>query len=331
MNKIKSLLWACCALLAFTSSTNHKPTIYIIGDSTAADKPKYATSPERGWGMMLRGCFSEDVEISNHAVNGRSSKSFIDEGRWRKVLEQLRPGDYVLIQFGHNDEKPQPERHTEPGSTFDANLRRFVTETKAKGAHPVLLNAVARRNFHKASEQNDDDEKLRDSKFAGEDIVNSDTLIDTHGAYLVSPRKVAMEEGVPFIDANAITKQIEERHGPEGSRELHMWYKPGEIPSMPDGRQDNTHYNIYGARVVANALADAIGKAVPTLQPYVRHYDYVVSKEGRGDFMTLQEAVDAAPSDKPVTILLLGGEWPKPAIPQGKQVELVRYFNAKIE
>lgn len=331
MNKIKSFLWACCALLALTSSTNHKPTIYIIGDSTAADKPQYATSPERGWGMMLRGCFSEDVEISNHAVNGRSSKSFIDEGRWRKVLARLRPGDYVLIQFGHNDEKPQPERHTEPGSTFDANLRRFVTETKAKGAHPVLLNAVVRRNFHKASKQNDDDEKLRDAKFAGEDIVNSDTLIDTHGAYLVSPRKVAKEEGVPFIDANTITKQIEEKLGPEGSRKLHMWYKPGEIPTMPEGRQDNTHYNIYGARVVANAMADAIGKAVPALQPYVRHYDYVVSTEGRGDFMTLQEAVDAAPSGKPVTILVLGGTWSRPAIPQGKQVELVRYFNAKIE
>ena len=330
MNKFKSFLWACCALLALTSSTNHKPTIYIIGDSTAADKPKYATSPERGWGMMLRGCFSEDVEISNHAVNGRSSKSFIDEGRWRKVLEQLRPGDYVLIQFGHNDEKPQPERHTEPGSTFDANLRRFVTETKAKGAHPVLLNAVVRRNFHKASKQNDDDEKLRDSKFSGEDIVNSDTLIDTHGAYLVSPRKVAKEEGVPFIDANTITKQIEEKLGPEGSRELHMWYKPGEIPTMPEGRQDNTHYNIYGARVVANAMADAIGKAVPALQPYVRHYDYVVSTEGRGDFMTLQEAIDAAPSGKPVTILVLGGTWSRPTIPQGKQEELVRYFNAKI-
>lgn len=111
----------------------------------------------------------------------------------------------------------------------------------------MLLNAVVRRNFHKASKQNDDDEKLRDSKFSGEDIVNSDTLIDTHGAYLVSPRKVAKEEGVPFIDANTITKQIEEKLGPEGSRELHMWYKPERYPPCPKAGK-TIHIIIYMAR-----------------------------------------------------------------------------------
>lgn len=331
MNKLKWLCLACCSLWAFTAATLHKPTIYIIGDSTAADKPKYATNPERGWGMMLSGCFSEDVRVSNHAVNGRSSKSFIDEGRWQKVLDQLRPGDYVLIQFGHNDEKPQPERHTDPGTTFDANLRRFVVEAKAKGAHPVLLNAVVRRNFHNAALLNDDDEKLRDSKFVGEDIVNSDTLIDTHGAYLLSPRVVARQEGVPFIDANAITKRIEEKMGPHGSRQLHMWYKPGEIATMPEGRQDNTHYNIYGARVVANALADAIGQAVPALRPHVRHYDYVVSAEGRGDFMSLQAAIDAIPEGKAVTLLVLDGTWPRPHMPRAKQIDMTIYSSAKME
>ena len=93
--------------------------------------------PERGWGMVLPCFFSEDVRIDNHALNGRSSKSFIDEGRWQEVLDKIKPGDYVFIQFGHNDEKPKADRHTEPGSTFDANLRRFVLETRSKGGIPV--------------------------------------------------------------------------------------------------------------------------------------------------------------------------------------------------
>lgn len=89
--------------------------------------------------MVLQGCFDDKIIVDNHAVNGRSSKSFIDEGRWQKVLDQLKPGDYVFIQFGHNDEKPHANRHTDPGSTFDANLERFVKETRAKGGIPVCL------------------------------------------------------------------------------------------------------------------------------------------------------------------------------------------------
>ena len=110
-----------------------------------------------------------------------------------------------------------------------------------------------------------------------------------------------------------------------------MWYKPGEVPSIPKGRMDNTHYNVYGARIIAGALADAIGKAVPALGKHVRHYDYVVSAEGRGNFMTLQDAVNAVPAGKKTTILILGGMWNKPTGTQGKKIKYVKYWGAKVK
>ena len=130
---------------------------------------------------------------------------------------QTEAGDYVFIQFGHNDEKPKPDRHTDPGSTFDANLRRFVEETRQKGGIPVLFNSVVRRCWYAENLKNDDDEKLRKTVFDGEEKINSDTLIDTHGAYVVAPRCVAQELNVPFVDATKITHDIETSLGIKGA------------------------------------------------------------------------------------------------------------------
>lgn len=321
-----------CMVLALTLTSSSKiTTIFVIGDSTAAEKKNFKKSPERGWGMVLQGCFDDKVLVDNHALNGRSSKSFIDEGRWQKVLDRIRPGDYVFIQFGHNDEKPQPNRHTDPGSTFDANLRRYVQETRDKGGIPVLFNAVVRRCWYVAGDKNDDDEKLRKTVFDGEEQINSDTLVDTHGAYVVAPRKVAEEMNVPFVDATKITHDIETKMGAKDGRRLHMWYRPGEVAALPKGRMDNTHYNVYGARIVANALADAVGEKVPALKKHVRHYDYVVSAEGRGNYLSLQDAVNDVPTGKKVSILLLGGTWQKPTGTDGKKIKYVKYWGAKIK
>ena len=228
-------------------------TIFMIGDSTMANKSIKNGNKERGWGMALQCYFDDGIRIDNHAVNARSSKSFIDEGRWQVVVDKIRPGDYVFIQFGHNDEKPKADRHTDPGTTFDANLSKFVRETRDKGGIPVLFNSVVRRNFMKVAPKNDDDEALR--KTTGPTTVKSneegDSLVDTHGDYIVAPRNVAKELGVVFVDANKITHELEQGMGREASRKLHMWFMPGEEPSIPKGRQDNTHYNIYGAHVVA--------------------------------------------------------------------------------
>jgi pectinesterase len=242
----------------------------VIGDSTAANKDTTGGKLERGWGMMLQNCFDADhIVVDNHAVNGRSSKSFLDEGRWDKVLEKIHPGDYVIIQFGHNDEKAQPNRHTDPGSTFDYNLARYVRETREHGGIPVLMNSVVRRNFFMKAPKVADDEQLRNTVFSdAEHLVEGDTLIDTHGLYRVAPLDVARRMNCHFIDANRITHDLEQGLGREASKKLHMWFRPGEDPSMPQGKQDNTHYNIYGAQVVAGLLADALCEEIPLLKTY---------------------------------------------------------------
>lgn len=269
MRKLKTLSIAFVLIMLMSAFTMQKPvTVFMIGDSTMANKDTTAGKQERGWGMMLQQFFKEGVIVDNHAMNGRSSKSFIDEGRWDVVLEKIKPGDYVIIQFGHNDEKPAADRHTDPGTTFDANLKRFVIESRAKGGIPILCNAVVRRNFYRQVDSSVDDESLRNTTYEDEK-VNSDTLIDTHGAYLLSPRNVAKEYQVPFIDANRITHDLEQAMGIEGSRKLHMWFKPGEHPSMPNGRKDNTHYNVYGGTVVAALLAEEISRQVPALRKKV--------------------------------------------------------------
>ncbi|MBR5729830.1 MAG: rhamnogalacturonan acetylesterase [Prevotella sp.] len=266
MRKLKTLSIAIVLIFVMSAFTMQKPvTVFMIGDSTMANKDTTDGKQERGWGMMLQQFFKEGVIVDNHAMNGRSSKSFIDEGRWNAVLEKIKPGDYVIIQFGHNDEKPAVDRHTEPGTTFDANLRRFVIESRAKGGIPILCNAVVRRNFYRQVDSSVDDESLRNTTYEDEK-VNSDTLVDTHGAYLLSPKNVAREYHVPFIDANRITHDLEQGMGIEGSRKLHMWFKPGEHPSMPNGRKDNTHYNIYGGTIVAALLAEEISRQVPQLR-----------------------------------------------------------------
>ncbi len=268
---MKKILLAVLTWLVFTAAMQQKvTTIFIIGDSTAAEKDLSKGSPERGWGMALQ-CFFDEafIRVDNHAVNGRSSKSFLDEGRWQKVLDKINPGDYVIIQFGHNDEKPNPARHTEPGSTFDANLAKFVTETRQMGGIPIVMNPVVRRNFAVKAVKNDDDEALRNTTFKdGAKIKEGDMLKDTHGLYAVAPRQVADSLHAYFIDATKITHDLEQGLGVEGSKKLHMWYQPGEHPAVPDGKQDNTHYNIYGAHQVAKLFADALCEEIPLLSKY---------------------------------------------------------------
>lgn len=291
-NKLTLLLLALLCLSAFKPE-QRGITIFMIGDSTMANKKLDGGNPERGWGHVLPGFFTEEVRIDNHAVNGRSTKSFINEGRWDRVIAQVQKGDYVFIQFGHNDEKPDEKRHTEPGGTFDDNLCRFVRETKAKGGIPVLFSSIVRRNFSVDPDAVLHDDKPREATDLRREEGN--TLVDTHGKYLESPRKVAEEEDVIFIDMNKITHRLVENLGPEESRRLYMWVPKNTLPICPNGKEDNTHLNIYGARVVAGLAVDAIAKAIPELGKYVRHYDFVVAKDGSGDFFTIQEAINAVP------------------------------------
>ena len=317
----------------FSAFKADKPviTVFMIGDSTMADKNLTGGNPERGWGQMLPGYFSEDIRVDNHAMNGRSSKSFIDEGRWDKVLSLVKKGDYVFIQFGHNDEKPKADRHTDPGTTFDANLRKFVNETRAKGGSPVLFTSIVRRNFGVAADAQtvkaavNQDDFRKDAKHEPSAAVKPEEgkkLIDTHGAYLDSPRNVAKELNVPFVDMNKITHDLVEGLGPDKSKELFMWVAPNTVPAMPKGREDNTHLNVYGGRVIAGLTVGAIAEVVPGLAKYVRHYDFVVAQDGSGDFFTVQEAIDAVPDFRKsvrTTILVRKGVYKeKIVIPESK-------------
>jgi lysophospholipase L1-like esterase len=224
-------------------------TIYTIGDSTMADKKNPDENPEHGWGQMLPQFFSDNIVIENHAVNGRSTRSFIDEGRWDSIYKKLSKGDYVFIQFGHNDQKENdPKRYTNPHTAYRHNLMRFVTETREKGAYPVLFSSIVRRNFNEQG-----------------------TLADTHGEYPMETRLVAEAMDVPFIDLQYLTEQMEESYGIEGSEKLHLHYGPGEIPYYPDGRNDDTHLSKLGATTVAKLAVNELKNEVPDLVPFIKN------------------------------------------------------------
>ena len=322
-NRSKLVLLLAVAFVLCSAFRADKPvvTIFMIGDSTMANKKLDGGNPERGWGMVLPGFFSEDIKIDNHAANGRSSKSFISEGRWAKVISKVKKGDYVFIQFGHNDEKADSIRHTEPGTTFDDNLRRYVNETRAKGGIPVLFNSIVRRNFVQPKDASITKD-IRRTPGEKEQPKEGTVLFDTHGAYLDSPRNVAKELGVVFVDMNKITHDLVQELGPVESKKLFMFVAPNQIPAFPKGREDNTHLNVYGARTIAGLAVDAIGKEIPELAEYIRHYDYVVAQDGSGDFFTVQEAINAVPDfrkDVRTTILIRKGTYKeKLIIPESK-------------
>ncbi len=240
------LILASVALLSFMLPPSSPVTIFMIGDSTMANKPLEKENQERGWGQMLPMHLKGDIVVDNHAVNGRSTKSFIDEGRWDKVLAKIKPGDYVFIQFGHNDEKADTARHTDPHTTFKANLKRFIREAKARGAKPVLYNSIVRRHWENG------------------------VLTDTHGEYIIVPKQVAKEEGVPFVDANKLTQYMVEECGETKSTELYMWVEAGKYEFCPEGKKDDTHLNIKGASIVSDMLIHATSYVVPELKQYLK-------------------------------------------------------------
>lgn len=245
-------------------------TIFMIGDSTMADKNLSNGNIERGWGQALPDLLTDNVQVRNHAKDGRSTRSFIAEGRWDAVLAGLKKGDYVFIQFGHNDEKTDSALHTVPGGSFDENLRRFVRETRAKGAIPVLFNSIVRRNFPPKG--------MKEHRYVYEE--EDTVLVDTHGTYRDVPAQVAREMNVPFVDANRLTHKLVEDLGMEESKKLFMWVPAGRYAFYPKGKVDNTHLNIQGVRIVALLLINATVEVIPELKADLRMHDpevYVAS------------------------------------------------------
>jgi lysophospholipase L1-like esterase len=209
-------------------------TLFLAGDSTVTDQ-KEEGYPYAGWGQMLPLYLKHDVAVANHAQSGHSSKSFIHEGRLDAILDEMKEGDYLFIQFGHNDEKAGEDRFTDPATSYPEYLKRYIDGARAKKAHPVLVTPVQRRFF------------------------NSDgTLMETHGAYPDAVRKLAAEEGVPLVDLAERSKALFEELGEEETKNVLMWGAPGEFINFPSGIQDNTHFQERGAIRIAKLVADEI-------------------------------------------------------------------------
>lgn len=257
----------------FVATAAERPThVYLIGDSTCANKNLEKENPERGWGQLFRAFFDETVFVENHAMNGRSTKSFREEGRWDPIYNGMQKGDYVFIQFGHNDEKVDRPKVGSVPEVFAENLRRYVRETREKGATPILLTPIARRHFDEAGQ-----------------------LKKTHGEYPARVRQVAEEEKVVLLEMEQLTEAWLKELGDEPSRAYFMWVEKGTSPLYPDGREDNTHLNVKGAHKIARMVAEEVKANVPELAAHFRIADFVVAKDGTGDFFTLKEAIDAVP------------------------------------
>lgn len=220
-------------LSAFNLPEKDKLTIWLIGDSTISIKEKKAY-PETGWGMPFVNFFDSTVVVDNRAKNGRSTRSFLKEGLWKPVTENLKAGDYVFIQFGHNDEVSTKASFTTEAE-FQANLKLYIKESREKKAIPVLLTPVARRSF-------DDQGKV----------------VGTHEVYAALVRKVAKEEGTPLIDLDKDSQALLQQFGVVGSKYLFNHLAPGEHPNYPDGKEDNTHFNEFGARKMAELVLEGI-------------------------------------------------------------------------
>ncbi|MDR7210483.1 rhamnogalacturonan acetylesterase [Flavobacterium piscis] len=213
-----------------------KTTIYTIGDSTMANKKDSDKNPEHGWAQVLQPFFKDNIIIVNKAVNGRSTKSFINEKRWDSINNKLKKGDYVFIEFGHNDEKiGDSTKYTNPHTSYRHNLIKFVKESREKGAIPILLTSIARRNFN-----------------------DKGVLVGTHGEYPLETRLVAQEYKVPFIDLEYYTELLEQSYGPEKSKNLHLHFKKGEHPYYLEDKADDTHLSKKGATEIAQIVVNQI-------------------------------------------------------------------------
>ncbi|MCW5912346.1 MAG: rhamnogalacturonan acetylesterase [Cyclobacteriaceae bacterium] len=226
MKLLLSLAFICLPMLTVQQA---KITVYLVGDSTMANKP-VTVYPETGWGMPFATFFDSTVVVENHAMNGRSTRTFLSENRWQPIVDKLREGDYVFMQFGHNDEsKEKTDRYTTP-ENYKKNLVKLITETRAKKAIPVLLTPVSRRKFKDGVQQ------------------------ETHMEYSGLAAEVAKEQQVAFIDLDTQSRALLQEFGEEHSKLLFLQTRPGEHPNYPEGKEDNTHFSELGARKIAQIV-----------------------------------------------------------------------------
>ncbi len=243
MKKILVLIFASTILVAATPPAKMK--IWLCGDSTIAIK-QTNTYPETGWGMPFVYFWDSSTQVNNLAKNGRSTKTFISEGLWQQVLDGAQEGDYVFIQFGHNDESVEKkDRYSNP-EDFKANLTKFVKEARALKAIPILLTPVSRRKFDSLGKAQ-----------------------ETHKEYSPLVEEVAKKENVLFIDLDTKSRALYQQFGQENSTLLFLQLKPGEHPNYPEGKIDNTHFNELGARLIAQLVLKEVKSLHTNLSDHV--------------------------------------------------------------
>jgi lysophospholipase L1-like esterase len=227
---MKKYILVPLVLLSLAFADDKKVKIFFAGDSTMSIK-ETKVYPETGWGMPFVHFWDSSVKVVNRAKNGRSTKTFISEGLWKSIKEEASEGDYVFIQFGHNDEaKEKLERYATP-DTFKMNLVKFITETREKKATPILFTPVSRRKFDKEG-----------------------NAVETHKEYTALTKEVAKEQNVLFIDLDEKSRALYQQFGAENSKLLFLQLQAGEHPNYPDGRADNTHFSEMGARLIAQLV-----------------------------------------------------------------------------
>ena len=231
--RIKTITFIGLTLLLLSFKSDDQLTVYLIGDSTLSIK-EVKNYPETGWGMPFAWFFDSTVKVDDRAMNGRSTRSFIEENRWEPVVKALKPGDEVFIQFGHNDEVPTKKTYTNEHD-FVMYLTQYVKETQAKGALPILITPVARRKF-------DANGKLE----------------DTHLVYAQLVRDLAKTLNVPLIDLTQKSMDLVQKLGPVQSAMLYNHLEAGENPNYPDGKTDDTHFNELGARKMAQLVLQGV-------------------------------------------------------------------------
>ncbi len=210
--------------------------IFWAGDSTVQTND-ITTYPQTGIGQVFPLYLRDGITVCNHAKNGRSTKSFMDEGRLEEIDRNISEGDFLFIQFGHNDEKDQdPARYTIPGSTFDENLRVFINVARKHGAYPVLITPLERRCFDE------------------EGILGP----GAHADYVAAMKDVARQEAVPLVDLYSMSREDLKKAGREKTTEWYMNIEPGVYKSCPDGKKDNTHLKYAGAVTFAGLIAEGL-------------------------------------------------------------------------
>lgn len=236
MIKKGSISFVIIFLLAFSLPPKKKIHVYLIGDSTMC-LYESSRAPLTGWGMPFANFFDSTVVIENRARGGRSTRTFISENRWQPVADQLQEGDYVLIQFGHNDEAKEEkykDRYT-PVPDYKTNLLKFIRESRARNANPILITPVSRMRFDKEGH-----------------------ALETHSEYSAAVIETGKKEHVPVIDLDKKSRELFQKSGPQLTRLLFMQLEPGEHPNYPEGQKDNTHFNEYGARKIAQLVLAGI-------------------------------------------------------------------------